>query len=91
MFGVVLLRPELILGVVLLRAAFGEGTFIRRGNAHSERERSKNDPKLMQKAAKRPQISGENSIRLDISQESSDVVNPDAEAITIFKRILTNI
>ena len=36
----------------------------------------------------KPQISGENSIRLDISQESSDVVNPDAEAITIFKRTI---
>ncbi len=36
----------------------------------------------------RPQISGENSIRLDISQESSDVVNPGAEAITIFKRTI---
>ena len=36
----------------------------------------------------KPQISGENSIRLDISQESSDVVNPGAEAITIFKRTI---
>jgi len=36
----------------------------------------------------RPQISGENSIRLDIAQESSDVVNPGAEAITIFKRTI---
>jgi len=36
----------------------------------------------------KPQISGENSIRLDIAQESSDVVNPDAEAITIFKRTI---
>jgi len=36
----------------------------------------------------KPQISGDNSIRLDISQESSDVVNPDAEAITIFKRTI---
>jgi len=36
----------------------------------------------------RPHISGENSIRLDISQESSDVVNPGAEAITIFKRTI---
>ncbi|HIA57923.1 MAG TPA: hypothetical protein EYN97_11080, partial [Candidatus Lambdaproteobacteria bacterium] len=36
----------------------------------------------------KPQISGENSIRLDIAQESSDVVNPGAEAITIFKRTI---
>ena len=36
----------------------------------------------------RPHISGENSIRLDIAQESSDVVNPGAEAITIFKRTI---
>ena len=36
----------------------------------------------------KPQISGENSIRLDISQESSDVVNPGVEAITIFKRTI---
>ena len=36
----------------------------------------------------RPQISGENSIRLDIAQESSDVVNPGVEAITIFKRTI---
>ena len=36
----------------------------------------------------KPQISGENSIRLDIAQESSDVVNPDADAITIFKRTI---
>ena len=36
----------------------------------------------------KPQISGEDSIRLDIAQESSDVVNPEAEAITIFKRTI---
>jgi len=36
----------------------------------------------------RPHISGENSIRLDIAQESSDVVNPGVEAITIFKRTI---
>ncbi len=36
----------------------------------------------------KPQISGESSIRLDIAQESSDVVNPEAEAITIFKRTI---
>ena len=36
----------------------------------------------------RPQISGENSIRLDIAQESSDVVNPGVDAITIFKRTI---
>ena len=36
----------------------------------------------------KPHISVENSIRLDISQESSDVVNPGAEAITIFKRTI---
>ncbi|MBC8259315.1 MAG: hypothetical protein H8E38_09885 [SAR324 cluster bacterium] len=36
----------------------------------------------------KPQISGKNSIRLDIAQESSDVVNPGAEAITIFKRTI---
>ena len=36
----------------------------------------------------KPQISGESSIRLDIAQESSDVVNPGAEAITIFKRTI---
>jgi len=36
----------------------------------------------------KPQISGENSIRLDIAQESSDVVNPDADPITIFKRTI---
>ena len=30
----------------------------------------------------------QNSIRLDIAQESSDVVNPEAEAITIFKRTI---
>jgi len=36
----------------------------------------------------KPQISGESSIRLDIAQESSDVVNPGAEAVTIFKRTI---
>jgi type II secretion system protein D len=36
----------------------------------------------------KPQISGKNSIRLDIAQESSDVVNPTANPITIFKRTL---
>jgi len=36
----------------------------------------------------RPHISGENSIRLDIAQESSDVVNPGVDAITIFKRTI---
>ena len=36
----------------------------------------------------KPQISGESSIRLDIAQESSDVVNPGVEAITIFKRTI---
>ncbi len=36
----------------------------------------------------KPQISGKNSIRLDIAQESSDVVNPAANPITIFKRTI---
>ncbi len=36
----------------------------------------------------KPQISGKNSIRLDIAQESSDVVNPTANPITIFKRTI---